>query len=280
MKYQISKPWHEVPFLLKRDECSDAFGSDWSDNICSPSETLCCVQSGQDFPRCQVQLNKGWCCVGNSSTENCYVDQPSVCDTANSVPCTHLAEGVDEACCPPLTSCVDTYNATTSAIRCQILYSSLMLLDVSTPTPSTTSMSTISLVTSTLTSSTPSSSSTRAPVEATSSGGGYPPPQPKSIQSLSGGAIVGTIVGTAAGVVIAGAVAYYFLRRRWIAKYGVPNEPNSTSDKATVAPHDNANGMHPRQYIQPQELPQETGGTPFELPAGGWPRQEMYANRW
>ncbi|KAI0967689.1 hypothetical protein F4678DRAFT_465293 [Xylaria arbuscula] len=95
MKHQMSKLPHETPFLHKRDACSDAFGSDWSDDVCWPSDTLCCLHSEDDFPSCEVHIDKGWCCVGNSSTDNCYVDQPSECDTPNSVPCTHLAEGPD-----------------------------------------------------------------------------------------------------------------------------------------------------------------------------------------
>ncbi|KAK4122639.1 hypothetical protein N657DRAFT_634676 [Parathielavia appendiculata] len=43
--------------------------------------------------------------------DNCYVDQRSVCDEQNSVPCTNLAEGTTEACCPRLTSCRSCFKA-------------------------------------------------------------------------------------------------------------------------------------------------------------------------
>ncbi|KAI1302190.1 hypothetical protein F5Y03DRAFT_385532 [Xylaria venustula] len=255
MKHRTSKLPQEVPFLLKRDACSDAFGSGWSGDICSPSDTLCCLVYGSDFPRCEVHIDRGWCCVGKSSTDNCYIDQPSECDTPNSVLCTHFAEGVSEACCPPLTSCVDEYNATESLIRCQISYSSLILLDVQSARSPPTSMSTKSAMRSTSTSASLilSSSSTRGPTETMSSAGASLPAQSKPKQSLSTGGIVGSVIGTVAGIVLSGAVAYYFHRQRRIAKYGNPNVPNSTLDKAPT---------------QPQELPQEGSNTRYELSAG------------
>ncbi|KAI0440726.1 hypothetical protein F4803DRAFT_526340 [Xylaria telfairii] len=267
MTRQMSKLRHAIPFLFKRDVCSDALGADRSNDFCSPSNTLCCLQSGEDFPSCQVHMDIGWCCIGNSSTDNCYVDQPSVCGTPNSVPCTHLAEGVSEACCPPLTSCTDGYNATETNIRCQISYSSLILLDVQSTTSSPTSMSTTS--TSTSTSLTPSTSSTRAPTQTTSSAADALPTQLKSGQSLSPGGIAGIVVGTVAGIVIAGVIAYYFLRRRWVAKYGNPNEPSSALDKAPTVPDGNTDAMHPWHYIESQEptVERQGGNTRYELSA-------------
>ncbi|KAI0432306.1 hypothetical protein F5Y09DRAFT_339810 [Xylaria sp. FL1042] len=120
-------------------------------------------------------------------------------------------------------------------------------------------MSTISTVTSTstLTSLTPSSSSTLSSTETISSEGDSLSAQPKSSQSLSSGGITGIVIGTAAGIGIAGSVAYYFLRRRWIAKFENPNEPNSILDKALMDPHVNTNELASWQDNKPQELPQE-----------------------
>ncbi|KAI1358626.1 hypothetical protein F5Y08DRAFT_332971 [Xylaria arbuscula] len=110
MDHPMSKLGRENPFLLKRDACSDVFGSDWSANICWPARRF---PSDQTFPSREVYLEKAWCCAGSSSEDNCYVDQLSTCDMLNSVPCTNLEEGVAEACFTILTS-IST--STTSAI--------------------------------------------------------------------------------------------------------------------------------------------------------------------
>ncbi|KAL2166653.1 hypothetical protein VTG60DRAFT_2349 [Thermothelomyces hinnuleus] len=53
-----------LSLLFGRDQCSDVFGSDASNEICSPSRTLCCVRRGQEYPACHQSLGKGWCCIG------------------------------------------------------------------------------------------------------------------------------------------------------------------------------------------------------------------------
>ncbi|KAI0103309.1 hypothetical protein GGR51DRAFT_549957 [Nemania sp. FL0031] len=257
----MSRLRHDNPFLVKRDACSDVFGPGHSANTCSPNETLCCYQSGQAFPRCEVHLDRGWCCVGSSNDDRCYVDQSSACDTPNAVPCTNLAEGVSQACCPPLTSCSYDYNATQNAIRCDIQYGSLILLDVQSTT--LTSTSTTSFVTSsTSTSLSAPSTLTQDPSETTSPVGTL-----QSGQGLSRGGITGTVVGSVAGVAIAGVVAYYFLRRRWIAKYVNPIDPSKNSNKTPTVTRGNAPVMDPWQHTQLEDLSPEHTHIRYELPA-------------
>ncbi|KAK1779552.1 hypothetical protein QBC45DRAFT_132397 [Copromyces sp. CBS 386.78] len=109
----------------RADVCDVAFpGEGASTDFCSPSNTLCCVRKGQQYPACQAGVGKGWCCTG-TGTSNCYVDQASSCDEPNAVPCTNLKKGVSKACCPRLTSCSDQYEATEEFVRCNIQYDDL-----------------------------------------------------------------------------------------------------------------------------------------------------------
>ena len=170
---------------------------------------------------------------------------------------------MSEACCPPLTSCSDDYNTTKDALRCNIRYASLMLLDVqSTITTSTSTSTTSFVISSTSTSLIPRSTLTQDPNETTSSAGG-----PQLGQGLSSGGIAGTVIGAVAGVAIAGAVAYYFVRRRWIAKYGNPNDPSRNSDKGAMPPQGNLPVMYPGPHTQPQEMSPEHAPTRYELSA-------------
>ncbi|KAH9883626.1 hypothetical protein F4778DRAFT_766030 [Xylariomycetidae sp. FL2044] len=263
--------------IFERDECSDVFGIDAHNSICAPSNTLCCVRNQQAFPSCQQYLEKGWCCVGNGKDDDCYVDQESECETANSVPCTDLPSGVDEACCPPLTSCVDGYTSS-SGVRCQINRNILIKVDASSTTTST--------ATSTLTTSSTSSSSssrtstTTTPIPDTTSSSpsrsaftqgsssSSPSPAPSSPETLSGGAIAGIVVGALAGLALLLLAAYFLMRRRKARDGGAQVVQGSTAN--TIAANNTESkpegyvyaGRQPRHeldgYYQPR--PHELDG--------------------
>ncbi|KAF2167041.1 hypothetical protein M409DRAFT_22478 [Zasmidium cellare ATCC 36951] len=88
--------------IFKRDSCTDAFGTGWSANICTPGTTLCCVNPSQNVPLCQQDLGIGWCCTADGG---CYADLASACGQPGAVSCSDLIEGVSEACCPQYTTC-------------------------------------------------------------------------------------------------------------------------------------------------------------------------------
>ncbi|AEO56534.1 hypothetical protein MYCTH_2301600 [Thermothelomyces thermophilus ATCC 42464] len=232
-----------LSLLFGRDQCSDVFGSDASNEICSPSRTLCCVRRGQEYPACHQSLGKGWCCIGNNPTDDCYVDQPSVCEEKNSVPCTYLAEGTTEACCPRLTSCVIDTPASKEVVRCNIQYGDLQkaaagLDDQSSSSSSASPSSSISSIAA-IKSSTIRNSANPSTAAATSSiaqaastshtaghaaGTALPTPPPSGTNSQSQGTsglaptagpglIAGAAVGGTLGFVALLVLGYLFLRR-------------------------------------------------------------------
>jgi hypothetical protein len=71
--------------LTKRDVCADAIPGTVT-STCTPGNTLCCTPNNTNvaFPQCQTILGSGYCCI---SENNCYIDTPSDCAAANSVPC-------------------------------------------------------------------------------------------------------------------------------------------------------------------------------------------------
>ncbi|KAK0615131.1 hypothetical protein B0T17DRAFT_657375 [Bombardia bombarda] len=231
--------------IFARDACSDVFGSTASNSICTPSFTLCCVRSRQVFPSCQQYLGRGWCCVGGNATDNCYVDSESVCDEKNSVPCTRLAEGTTKACCPRLTSCHPSYNASEDFVRCQIQYSDLLQAAAastasaqsSTSTSSTSSSSSSSSSTSVSSSTSAVSSSTTGAAAASSltsvpSPSSTVPADSSSAAALSPGAIGGVAVAATLAFSAAMVFLYWFLRRRWKKQHemsqlspGMPGAP-------------------------------------------------------
>ncbi|KAK4168131.1 hypothetical protein QBC43DRAFT_284769 [Cladorrhinum sp. PSN259] len=157
----------DIRSLFRKDVCSDTFpGEDRTNAICAPNNTLCCVIRNKAFPSCHHYLGRGWCCVGENPTDHCYVDTPSVCDEPNSVPCTNLAKGTKQACCPRLTSCHDPFEATAEFVRCNIYHDDLKILALaeSALLASQSSIPTTSSISTTIISS---SSSTTAGISTT-----------------------------------------------------------------------------------------------------------------
>ncbi|KAK4169824.1 hypothetical protein QBC43DRAFT_38572 [Cladorrhinum sp. PSN259] len=205
--------------LFGRDACSDAFGSNAMNSICAPSNTLCCVRRNQPFPSCQQYLGRGWCCVGEKDTDNCYVDGPSACEEPNAVPCTNLASGVKQACCPRLTSCHNDYEASLTQVRCNIRQIDLKRAGAATAvTTSTSSTSTTSTTTSSSStiSTNPSSS---IPTQASSGiaenvSGTASSTLAPSGGGVSGGVIAGAVVGPTLVIVALVLLGCFFYRRR------------------------------------------------------------------
>ncbi|KAK0623677.1 hypothetical protein B0T14DRAFT_516869 [Immersiella caudata] len=210
----------DVSLLFGRDSCSDAFGQIASNSICAPSRTLCCVRRGQVYPSCQQYLGKGWCCTGENPTDNCYVDQESVCNEANPVFCTNLAPGTTEACCPRLTSCQPSINATKSSVRCNIQYADLKRAAASssssslvTSATSTTSTSPTSQLSPTsLTTSPTSSTTSKLPVDPLT-------PSPETVAlppstASSSGLVAGAAIGGTVAVMTIGLLIFILFRRQ------------------------------------------------------------------
>ncbi|KAI1411573.1 hypothetical protein F5Y13DRAFT_165275 [Hypoxylon sp. FL1857] len=211
--------------LFQRDACSDAFGSNSANSICAPSNTLCCIRTGETYPSCLQAMGMGWCCVGNGTNDDCYVDQPSMCDTANSVACTNLAPNTSAACCPRLTRCSEGYEAAESNVRCEIGYDDLMQL-VATASETSTLPSTSASSASSSTSSTSSSSSsstTSLGIESPVSNLNNDVGADSATSTLAPGSIAGIVIGSVAGLALIIAVAYYLLRRRRNAKQAAIN---------------------------------------------------------
>ncbi|OTA65804.1 hypothetical protein K449DRAFT_391772 [Hypoxylon sp. EC38] len=202
--------------LFQRDACSDAFGSNSANSQCAPSNTLCCVRRGQTYSSCVQELDRGWCCVGNGTNDNCYVDQPSDCDSTNSVACVNLAPNTSSACCPRLTRCASGYEAAEDNVRCEIGYDDLMQLAATASGTST--ISTIS--TSSTSSSSSTSSATSTSTTTSSSTETFNPNQDSDVSpdparsAMAPGTIAGIAVGSVAGLALFVATAYYFLRRK------------------------------------------------------------------
>ncbi|KAK4220687.1 hypothetical protein QBC38DRAFT_462320 [Podospora fimiseda] len=163
-------------------------------------------------------------------TENCYIDTPSVCDEPNSVPCTNLASGTKQACCPRLTSCHDPFEASEDQVRCNIRHidlknaaraaentvnSSSTRTSSSTSTTSTSTSSTIS--TDSLSLSTTSASTGNA---ANATGTPSPSMSPSSGGGVSAGVIAGAVIGATCFIAALVLLGCFFYRRR--AKSGGP----------------------------------------------------------
>ena len=137
--------------------------------------------------------------------DNCFVDQPSACDEADSVSCSNLQDGTSQACCPASTTCVTNFTASESLVRCEASYNYLLdsyIGNLSSAATSTTST---------------------AVAAATSTGQG---PQPTSVvvtnsTSLSGGAIAGIVFGSVFAVALISVVLWLVLRRRYRGQNGV-----------------------------------------------------------
>ncbi|CCC05329.1 hypothetical protein SMACR_08644 [Sordaria macrospora] len=273
----------------RADVCDVAFpGEGASTNFCSPSNTLCCVRKGQQYPACQTGVGKGWCCTG-TGTSNCYVDQASSCDEPNAVPCTNLKKGVSKACCPRLTSCSDQYEATEEFVRCNIQYDDLfhpavvvtatisesgrvstVTLGPSSSSSSSTS-STVLSSSSTTQSSVPSSSATApesgsgsaltplpglpVPSSTASSIPAGPSPTPDSPPMISTGAIAGiSVSATLAGALLA-VLIWIVLRRRRKASAA------AESEKAAAGTDGNQTGSG-----SDQDTSRDLGNPPDYLP--------------
>ncbi|KAI1634902.1 hypothetical protein F4809DRAFT_491913 [Biscogniauxia mediterranea] len=191
---QDPQPALDNSLFLKRDACSDAFGAGTSNSICAPSSTLCCVRDGQQFPSCQQFQGRGWCCVGS-------------CSELNSVTCTSSGNDTQIACCPEFTTCVNGYN-----VRCQISYTALQDMAMTTKPAigsSTKAINSVSVSVSASTSVSPSSTKTLPTPSAE---------QTNHSSGISSGTLAGSVVGAVVGVLAAAGAAFYFVRRRWNAK--------------------------------------------------------------
>ncbi|KAI0836198.1 hypothetical protein F5Y06DRAFT_274443 [Hypoxylon sp. FL0890] len=279
--------------LFQRDACSDTFGSDAANSICAPSSTLCCVRKGETYPSCVQELGMGWCCVGNGTNDNCYVDQPSECDSPNSVACVNLAPNTSSACCPRLTTCASGYEAAEDIVRCEIGYDDLMQLaatasETSTlPTVSTSSATFVSSSSSTSTTTTTSSSSTTSlSTESPISNENNDTEPDQTSSALAPGSIAGIVVGSVAGLALFVAMAYYFLRRRKARQTAVSyngvdsNGPPGMQQDYNQAVYDSWYGSwqysdEARGFSQPSEL--NSDQPPKELPqlAPERPPQEL-----
>ncbi|KAK3302282.1 uncharacterized protein B0T15DRAFT_299658 [Chaetomium strumarium] len=270
---------HEDAFslLYGRDECSDAFGPIASNALCSPGKTLCCVRRGQEFPSCQQYLGKGWCCTGGNATDNCYIDQPSACEEPNSVPCTNLAEGTTEACCPRLTSCSPEFPAH-EVVRCNIQHGDLQRAAQA----GVTSSASVGLSSATSTSTTPEESTTTALASSTTAMASTTgttssanatnvaqtslPPDGDSREASSSapppaGLIGGTAVGATLGFVLVVLLGYLVLRkrskkRRLQQQGGYPQLPPPPPAAAAV---DSSSYSH---YHPPPVFPGQAQGYP------------------
>ncbi|THW59203.1 hypothetical protein D6D20_06667 [Aureobasidium pullulans] len=300
------------PNIFRRDVCTDAFGTGWSSNTCTPGNTLCCVKDNASMPTCSQHLGIGWCCTAEGG---CYADLSSSCGQPGAVSCTELGEGVDEACCPRYTTCAKGYNATESFVRCDIRSTSLAdiaasstaLSGASTQTStssvasststSPTTSSSISVGTSTDTSTTTSASSSSAALPSTysivmtptpnalpkaepsqnvsSSSSTTPSSQPTGIL-LSTGEIAGIVVASAGGVLLLVALSWVLRRRNRSRrkKFAMPTTPMTPSF-----------GRDSKRaspiMLQSQHGFSELSGSadPVELQSTRWSRKQVRPNK-
>ncbi|KAG7290713.1 hypothetical protein NEMBOFW57_000716 [Staphylotrichum longicolle] len=166
-----------------------------------------------------------------NATDNCYVDQPSVCDEPNAVSCTNLAKGVTKACCPRLTTCSNETAATKEYVRCNIQFADLRRIDQAESSSSSSSLSSAAASSS----ATPTSSSTPGQSTPTATTTGLAvltttaaiqtplPPTADSRQgqassqspaSLPGGLIGGAAVGATLGFVSLVLLGYLFFQKQ------------------------------------------------------------------
>ncbi|KAN0093949.1 hypothetical protein V8E51_017133 [Hyaloscypha variabilis] len=200
--------------LTKRDVCADAIPGTKT-SICTPGSTLCCTPNNTNtaFPQCQTILGSGYCCV---TENNCYIDTPSDCAASNSVKCTMLVSGIDEACCPPFTTCPNNFNQSTT-VRCNIVQNAASSSTTSTQSSSPTTSSSSSPSPSAATKTTSSAASdTLSPV--TQSGGSSSPSATgisvtSSGSTLSPGADAGIGVGVALVLIAIAGLAFWAYQR-------------------------------------------------------------------
>ncbi|KAI1135491.1 hypothetical protein F5Y05DRAFT_172439 [Hypoxylon sp. FL0543] len=255
--------------LFQRDECSDAFGSDAANSICAPSNTLCCVRKGETYPSCVQEMGIGWCCVGNGTNDNCYVDQPSECGSANSVACVNLAPNTSSACCPRLTRCASGYVAAEDNVRCEIGYDDLMQLvatasETSTLPTVSASSATSSASSSSLTSSPTSSSASFLSTESPNPTQDNDPEPDQTQSALTSGSIAGIAVGSVAGLALLAAMACYFLRRKRKAKQAATSSNGADNNGPPMQDYNQAaydswygswqHSGEPQGFSQPSEL--------------------------
>ncbi|OTB08004.1 hypothetical protein M426DRAFT_8212 [Hypoxylon sp. CI-4A] len=157
--------------------------------------------------------------LDSGTGDDCYVDQPSVCDSTNAVECVSLATNTTNACCPRLTRCSPGYEASEDNVRCEIGYSDLMQL---VATSSETSMFPTTAGSTSSSTATSSSTSTGL-IEATQSAVSEPA---KDGSVLSAGAIAGIAIGAGAGLALL-LVGAYCWRRIWKARHASVNTGNS-----------------------------------------------------
>ncbi|KAL6922960.1 hypothetical protein FSST1_000234 [Fusarium sambucinum] len=243
--------------ISRRDECSDVFGANSHNAACAPSNTLCCTRESQSYPSCEKHLGKGWCCVEEDG--NCYVDQESVCDEDNSVPCTTLMSGESEACCPKLTSCASGFEASKDNVRCNInrkdLLNAVKASEEETMTTSPTSQVSTELKANmddaTTTTDDVKTTEPLSQTEEPSSSSFTTSSSHSSSSSLSNGAIAGIAVGAAAVGIAIASLAFWFLKRKKIVKEEVSIQQT------------NADYYHTQQEQQQQKQPQQNW--PHEL---------------
>lgn len=161
----------------------------------------------------------------SNATDNCYVDQPSVCDEPNAVSCTNLAKGVTKACCPRLTTCSNETAATKEYVRCNIQFADLRRIDqAESSSSSAASSSATPTSSSTSGQSTPTTTTTALAVLTTTAAIQTPLPPPvdspkgqassQSSASLPAGLIGGAAVGATLGFVSLVLLGYLFFRKQ------------------------------------------------------------------
>jgi hypothetical protein len=264
--------------VFGRDVCDAAFpGEGAVQNLCTPSKTLCCVRKTESYPQCQNFLGKGWCCVKNADSDpGCYVDQASVCDQSGSVPCSGLAVGVSQACCPRLTTCATGYNFTETFVRCQIPSAALESLARATLSSTTSTTSTASSVPI----STTPAPSTSLDVSSTSpaSTSISTTPSSGSSSALSGGAIAGIAVGPTMALLVGIGLWFAYTRRQ---KKKRTQQPYQTAYQESPPFPAYQDGLHTVEMTSPSMSPvpykygHEANTTLQELPGQG--RHELEA---
>lgn len=206
----------------------------------------------------------------SGTTDNCYVDTPSVCDAQNAVSCAEPG-GSEDVCCPRLTRCVPGRAAAVDSVRCEIAYTDLNQLIATVANTSSvfpTGLTSSSASTATPALATPASISTTPTQYTTASPAATP-------LALSGRAIAGIGIGALAVIGLGGAGAYYFLRHRWIAKYGQNNGAVNHDDNADGNRYYGLQGTHPNWKF-PRVDQQPSGQTDIvELPSVNPGPQEL-----
>ncbi|KAL1997841.1 hypothetical protein VTN02DRAFT_628 [Thermoascus thermophilus] len=258
--------------IFRRDSCGDAFGPGAANSQCAPSITLCCVRTDDAYPSCQQHLNKGWCCIGNNATDNCYVDQASACDEPGAVPCTDLAAGTARACCPPLTTCAANF-AAGSVVRCNIHYGALIGAAASASLSSSTSSTAVASTGGTSTSASASITTGSTSTATSTSTSTTPPPLPTATSTAtadhhpSTALIAGIAVGSCAGLALLAAALTWFLM--WRKKQKQKQKQNLSQYAAAAAAAAANNPLAYRDFgpgpFEKSSSPTMTGVLPVEI---------------